>query len=166
MDKLLQPDTGLMIWTVATFLLLLLILSKTAWKPILDGVAARERKIREDIERAEKANADAASLRQAYEAQLAASQREMQQMVSQARSEAEKSRAEMVSAAKAEAERIVEKGRKDLVGETDRLRDELRSELAALSVSIAEKILARSIDKKTADEVLKDSLKAVTEVKR
>ena len=58
MDKLLQPDTGLMIWTVVTFVLLVLVLTKAAWKPILDGVNSREARIREDIERAEKANAE------------------------------------------------------------------------------------------------------------
>jgi F-type H+-transporting ATPase subunit b len=165
MEKLLQPDLGLMIWTVVTFLLLVVVLGKTAWKPILQSVEERERKIREDLERAEKANADAVRLREQYESQLAAAQREMQETVNRARAEAERAKADLLTSARAEADRIVEKGRKDLVGESERLRDELRGEVASLSMDLAEKILARSIDKRAADDILKDSLKSVSEVK-
>ena len=166
MEKLLQPDTGLIIWTIVTFLILVAILSKTAWKPILAGIADREKHIRENIERAEKANADASALRQQYETQLATAQRQMQDLVGQARTEGEKARAELIAAARAESDRIVEKGRQDLIGETDRLRAELRTEVASLSMDVAEKIIGRSIDQKVADEILKESLKAVSEVKK
>ena len=166
MDKLLQPDTGLMIWTVVTFVLVLVVLTKTAWKPILDGINSREQRIREDLERAEKANAEAAALRQQYESQLGEAQRTIQNMVNQARADGERTRTELVAAAKAEADRIVEKGRKDLAGETDRLRAELRGEVASLSLEMAEKILGRSLDKKLAGDVLNDAVKSVSEAKR
>lgn len=166
MDKLLQPDTGLMIWTVVTFLLVVLVLSKAAWKPILEGINNREKGIRDDIERAEKANADATALRERYESQLNEAQRTIQEMVTQARADGERARVELVAAAKAEAERIVEKGRRDLGGETDRLRAELRAEVAGLSLSLAEKIIRRAVDKKIADEIVGDSVRSVSEVKR
>lgn len=166
MDKLLQPDTGLMIWTIVTFLIVVLVLGKTAWKPILDGINERERRIRADIERAEKANSEASSLRERYESQLNEAQRTIQDMVAQARADGERARVELVSAAKAEAERIIEKGRRDLAGETDKLRAELRSEVADLSLSMAEKILKRSVDKKVADEIVNDSVRSVSEAKR
>jgi F-type H+-transporting ATPase subunit b len=166
MDKLLQPDTGLMIWTVVTFVLVMLVLTKSAWKPILDAINAREAGIRENIERAEKANAEANGLRERYEAQLAEAQRKIQEMVSQARTDGERARAELVAAAKAEADRIVEKGRRDLGGETEKLRQQLRSEVADLSLVLAEKILRRSVDKKVADEIVNDSVRAVSEAKR
>jgi F-type H+-transporting ATPase subunit b len=166
MDKLLQPDTGLMIWTVVTFLFVVLVLTKAAWKPILDGINSREARIREDIERAEKANAEAAALRAQYESQLGQAQRTIQDMVSQARADGERARAEMIAAAKAEADRLVEKGRRDLAGETDKLRAELRSEVAGLSLSVAEKILKRSLDKKVADDLVDDAVRSVSEVKR
>ena len=166
MDKLLQPDTGLMIWTVVTFVLLVLVLTKAAWKPILDGINTREQRIREDLDRAEKANADAAAMRARYETQLNEAQRSIQEMVQQARADGERTRAELVAAAKAEAERIVEKGRRDLSGETEKLRAELRNEVAGLSLQIAEKLLQRSLDKNVAAEVLNDAVKTVSEVKR
>lgn len=165
MDKLLQPDSGLMIWTVVTFLLLVLILTKAAWKPILDGINRREGKIRGDLERAEKSQADAEALRQKYEVQLNEAQRTIQEMVAQAKKDGERTRAELVATAKQESERILEKGRRDLSGETEKLKQELRREVAGLSVAIAEKILNRAVDQHVQDEVLKDSIKSIAEVK-
>lgn len=161
MDKLLTPDFGLMATTVVTFLLLVAVLRKTAWGRIVDGLTAREEKIRGDIDRAEKAQVDAEALRQKYETQLADAQRTIQDMVLQAKRDGEKTRAELLSAAKEESEKIVEKGRRDLAGETDKLKAELRGEVAGLSVAIAEKILTRAIDKKVQDDVLKDSLSQI-----
>ena len=166
MDKLLQPDIGLMIWTWVTFLLLLLVLTKAAWKPILNGIHEREGKIRGDLERAEKAQAEAETLRQKYETQLAEAQRTIQDMVIQAKKDADRTRSELVSAAKEESEKILEKGRKDLAGETERLKIELRKDVAALSLSVAEKVLSRVVDKKVHEQVFHESLEMVGEVKR
>jgi len=166
MDKLLQPDTGLVIWTIVTFLCLVLILTKTTWKPILEALNKREGKIRSDLDRAEKSQQEAEALRQKYEAQLAEAQRSIQEMMTRARADADKARAELVGAAKHESERLLEKGRQDLVGETERLKQELRGEVAGLSVSIAEKILNRSVDPKIQQDVLKDSLKSIHEARQ
>lgn len=166
MDKLLQPDTGLLIWTIVTFLLLVFILKKAAWKPILDAINQREGKIREDLDRAERSQKEAEALRLKYESQLNEAQRSIQEMVSQARKDGEKVRADMLNAAKEESERLMEKGRRDLAGETDRLKSELRNEVAGLSLQIAEKVLGRSVDKKLQEDVLKDSLHSIAEVKK
>ncbi len=154
-----------MIWTVVTFLLLVLVLTKAAWKPILQALEQREGRLKSDLERAEKANLEAEALRQRYEAQLAEAQRTIQSMVNQAKAEGEKTRSQLVAAAKEESEKIVQKGRRELAGETERLKENLRSEVAGLSLALAEKILNRSLDKKVQDEVLRDSLKNISEVK-
>ncbi len=161
MDKLLNPDIGLILTTIITFLLLVFILKKAAWKPILDGINQREGKIRGDLDRAEKAQAEAERLRQQYESQLNEAQRTIQDMVSQAKKDADRSRAELLAAAKEESERVLEKGRRDLAGETDKLKAELRNEVAGLSIGIAEKIVNRTIDHRVQDEILKDALKNV-----
>ncbi len=166
MDLLLQPNTGLVIWTIVTFLLLVLILTKAAWKPILEGLNNRESKIKSDLERAEKAQKDAESLRQSFEGQLADAQKTIQNMMAQAKADGEKTRAQLLSTARDEAEKIVEKGRKDLAGETDRLKEDLRNEVGGLAVLIAEKVLARSIDPKIQEQVLKDSLQEIIQAKR
>ena len=114
MDKLLNADTGLMIWTVVTFLLLLLVLTKAAWKPILDGLNAREGKIRSDLDRAEKSQKEAEALRLKFEAQLHEAQKTIQDMLAQAKADGERSKAQLIAAARVESEKILEKGRRDL----------------------------------------------------
>jgi F-type H+-transporting ATPase subunit b len=157
-EKILQPDFGLMFWTVVTFLLLVIVLKKAAWKPILDGLNQREGKIRSDIERAEAAQKEAEALRLKYETQLAEAQRTIQDMVSQARADGDKTRAQLTAQAKEEADKILEKGRKDLSMETERLKEELKKQVNELSLELAEKILERSIDGKVREGLLKDSL--------
>ena len=166
MDKLLNPDLGLMITTIITFVLLVFILKSAAWKPILDGINEREEKIRGDLERAEKSQAEAESLRKKYEEQLNDAQRSIQDMVAQARKDGEKAKADLVAAAKAESEKILEKGRRDLAGETEKLRSELRAEVAGLSIAVTEKILNRTLDPNVQKEVLNDSIKILAEVKK
>ncbi len=158
MDKILQPDFGLMFWTVATFLLLVLVLKKAAWKPIIDGLNQREGKIRGDLDRAEAAQKEAEALRAKYETQLADAQRTIQEMVAQAKADTDRTRVQLTAAAKAEADKILEKGRKDLSQETDRLKEELRKEVADLSFAMAEKVLQRSVDNKVRESVLDDSI--------
>lgn len=166
MERLLQPDTGLIVWTFVTFVLLLLVLTKAAWKPILEGLNQREGKIKSDLERAEAAQKEAEAMRVKYEAQLAEAQKSIQDMVSQARADGERTRTQLIAAAKDEAERLLEKGRKDLVGETERLKEQLRQDVTALSVAIAEKVLKRSVDGKVQDDVLKESLQEISGAKR
>lgn len=161
MDKLLNPDLGLIITTIITFALLVFILKKAAWKPILEGINQREGKIRGDLDRAEKAQVDAEALRQKYESQLTEAQRTIQDMVGQARKDAERARADLLTLAKEESERTLEKGRRDLTGETEKLKSELRTEVAGLSMAIAEKIINRSLDKSVQEDVLKEALKNV-----
>ena len=162
MDTLLNPDIGLMVWTWVAFGLLLAVLWKMAWGPILGGINNRESKIKSDLSRAEKAQADAEVLRKQYESQLAEAQRTIQDMVSQARKDADRSRAELLTAAKAESERVLEKGRRDLAGEAEKLKVELRTEVAGLSMSIAEKIVNRSLDARVQEDILKDALKNIS----
>jgi F-type H+-transporting ATPase subunit b len=165
-ERLLQPDFGLMFWTVVTFLLLVAVLTKAAWKPILDGLNQREGKIRGDLERAETAQREAESLRLKYEGQLADAQKTIQDLVAQARADGERTRAQLTAAAKEESEKILAKGRKDLSMETDRLKEELRKEVSDLSLSMAEKVLGRSVDDKVRQNVLDDSINKIKAVNR
>lgn len=166
MDSLLQPHTGLIVWTICTFLGLVLILGKFAWKPILGGINSREEKIKNDLDRAEKSQKEAEQLRVKFESQLAEAQKSIQDMMNQARSDAEKSRAQLLETTRQEADKLLEKGKKDLQGETEKLKADLQKEVASISVSIAEKILHRSVDQKVQAQVLEESLKSLQGVGR
>ena len=104
---------------------------------------------------------EAEELRLKLEKQLADAQKTIQDMMGQARSEAEGARQKLLADAKAESERIIEKGRRDLTGETERLKLSLQKEVAGLSLAIAEKIVERSIDPKLQEDVIQKSLKSL-----
>lgn len=166
MDKLLTPDTGLMVWTAVTFLLLVLVLTKAAWKPILDGINKREAKLRDDLDRAEKSQQEAEALRRRFEEQLAETQKTVQLMMNQAKEDGERARAQLVAAAKEESERLLERGRRELSGETERLKESLRSEVADVSLAMAEKLLQRSVDPKIHEELIRSAAGRTGEINR
>ncbi|MBI4371569.1 MAG: F0F1 ATP synthase subunit B [Elusimicrobia bacterium] len=146
MDKLLTPDTGLMFWTVVTFLALVFILKKAAWGPLLRAVDEREARLKADREAAEKARADAERIQKDLEARLAGAHARGQEIVSQALKDGELLRGRLKAEAEADAQAIKDKTAAELAAEKNRLVGELRGEVARLSVLAAEKLLRRTVD--------------------
>lgn len=146
MEKLLQPDIGLMFWTVLTFLAMVFLLKQFAWGPLLHAVEERERRLKEDREAAEKARADAQKIQADLEARLASLDAKSREVLAEAQKEAEALRARHSAEAKEEAERLMEKTRASLEEEKRRLVVQLRQEVAALSVAAAEKLMRKTVD--------------------
>lgn len=146
MEKLLQPDFGLMFWTIVTFLTMVFLLKTFAWGPLLRSVEERERRLKDDREAAEKARAEAQRIQADLEARLSALDAKSREVLAQAQRDAEALRARHSAEAKEEAERLMEKTRAGLEEEKRRLVGELRREVAALSVQIAEKLVRKTVD--------------------
>src|SRR5687768_17068004 len=141
MDTLLNPDTGLIIWTIITFACVLFVLGKFAWKPVLQALEAREEKIRQDIKAAEEARLASEKMRGDYEKQLAEVEARTRELLSQAQKDAQRLRDDMLKAAQDESARLSEKTRQQLAEEQRRLVQELRAEVVTMSVKAAEKLL-------------------------
>lgn len=146
MDKLLNPDTGLVIWTVVTFLLLVFILKKFAWGPLLHAIEEREHRMKADLDGAQRARADAERIKGEIEREMTGLQSKSREMLLQAQKDAETLGAKLKAGAEADAERIRTKTMADLDGEKERLVRELRHEVAGLSVLAAERLLRKSVD--------------------
>jgi F-type H+-transporting ATPase subunit b len=144
--SLLAPDLAVAVATIATFVLLLVILSKTAWKPILTGLKAREEGIRSQIAAAEKANADAQALLADYQKRLAAAAEEARAIVEEGKKDAEAQRARIEAESKAEAQRERERSRRDIDLAKDAALKEIYDRVAVLSTEIASKILQSRLD--------------------
>src|SRR3954467_2693746 len=99
MERLLQPATGLIIWTVVTFLALVFVLKKFAWVPLLQGLNDREAMIKKAIEEATQARVAAEQLKAQYEKELARGQESAQAMIQQATADAQKVRDRMLKEA-------------------------------------------------------------------
>lgn len=160
MDQLLNPEPGLVIWTIVTFLCLVFILKKFAWGPLIKTIEDREARIKGDLESARAAREAAQKAQSDIEAQMAGLDQKGRQILDEASRQAEVLRLKIQHEAEAQALKIKEKTMEELGREKERLSSDLRREVAGLSLLAAEKILRDSVDetvqKKTVDSFLAD----------
>ncbi len=138
---LITPDLGLIFWTGLVFLLLLFVLTKFIWKPILTSVNARAQKITDALELAEKTKAEMTALQAQNEQLLAEARAERDAIVKDAKVTATQMIEDAKSVAKTEAEKIAASTRAALAAEKAAAIAELKTHVAALSLEIAEKII-------------------------
>ena len=157
-NALLQFEPGLMIWTVVTFLFTFLALRLIAWKPILGALDEREGRIRESLEKAEQAKAQAEQAIAENKANMEASLRRSQELVAEARQEAERVRTQARDEARDEARKILDEGRRQLEVERRAAAAELRRDVAGLAIRVAEQLLRKNLgqadNRKLVDEFL------------
>jgi F-type H+-transporting ATPase subunit b len=155
MERLLQPDLGLMVWTVVTFLVLVFLLKATAWKPLLQALNDREAGIKRAIEDAQAAKASAEQMKAQYEKELAQGQQKAAQMLAAATADGQKVREKMLKDAEAEAQRFTALNRREIEEEKNQALREIRKEVAGISIKAAEKIVRHEINAKSQEELLK-----------
>ena len=138
---LLRFEPGLMIWTVVTFVLTLLALRKIAWKPMLEALDDREKKIHDALTQAEKANKQAEEAIAQAKRDSSEGLRKSEQMVAKAKEEAEQLRAKMLEEAKAESKKTIEQGLRRIEAEQRSAMQELRRSTADLAIQAASKLV-------------------------
>lgn len=154
MDTLLNPDIGLLIWTIISFLILVGLLKRFAWGPLLSAVEAREAAMREERERAERARREAEEIQRRLEERLAGAQAEAKEVLAQAGRDGEALRARLRQDAESESKAMLDRTRTQLEEDKRRLVAELRREVADLSVQAAERLMSKSVDKGVQKSVL------------
>jgi F-type H+-transporting ATPase subunit b len=159
MESLLTPDKGLIVWTVITFVLLLVVLSRFGWKPLLQSLEERERGIRKAVDDAAAARLEAERLRAQLEKDLSESQSRVQAILKEAQADAQKVREQIVKDAQSESQRLTEQTRRQLEEEKTRLMRELRAEVAGLSLAVAEKLLRKTMTAKDQENLIQEILK-------
>jgi F-type H+-transporting ATPase subunit b len=145
-SSLLSPHVGLLFWTLVIFGLLLLILRRFAWGPMVGALDEREKTIEESINRAEAALAEARRMQADNEAARREAERQAQAILRAASEEADRRRAEEFEKAKAEAAKFREQARAEIEREKQQSLTELRTEVADLAIGAAEKILSENLD--------------------
>ena len=144
-----EPEFGLSIWTIVVFLLVLWVLWKFAWGPILGALDSRESGIRESIESARKMREEADSLLAEQRKELAEARRQAQEIVSEGREAGERVRKEIEEKARQESDRMLERARTEIERERDRALETIRTEAVDLALAAAERILAEKLDAET-----------------
>jgi len=143
---MLDIHPGLMIWTIVSFVILLFILKKFAWTPIIAALEKREKGIKDDIETARNAREVAEQSLEEYRRKLAEAASETQTIIARARTDAERIGEELKTRYKAEAENLVEKARKQIDLERQTAITEIRSEVASMAIDVAEKVIGKVLD--------------------
>ena len=145
---LVTPGFGLVFWTVITFLLLLFIMRKFAWKPILGAVSDREEGIKDALASAEKARQEMENLTADNERILQEARAEREAMLKDARDMKNKIVADAKDEAQAQASKMIEQAQAAIESEKKAAMAELKSHVAGLSVSIAEKVVREELSNK------------------
>ena len=156
---LVTPQIGLLFWTVLIFLVLVFLLAKFAWKPILNMVEERTKNIEDALNSAENAKKEMAGLKAENEQIMKEARAERDKIVREAREMKDKIIEESKETAKAEADKILAQARKLIDDEKRAAMNELKDQVASLSIEIAEKILTKELsDKKKQAELIDDIL--------
>ncbi|MFP4844618.1 F0F1 ATP synthase subunit B [Winogradskyella sp. PE311] len=145
---LITPELGLVFWTLITFLILLFILRKFAWKPILGAVEEREDGIKDALASAEKAKLEMQNLHADNERILQEARAEREAMLKDARDMKNKIVADAKDEAQAQASKMIEQAQVAIESEKKAAMAELKSHVAGLSLSIAEKVVREELSNK------------------
>ena len=161
MNPLVQPDPGLFIWTILTFLGLLFALKKLAWGPLLEALESRQSAIRKSLDDAAQARQELERLNQESSNILNKARAEADQIIVSSRADAERLREDMKLKARAEAEGIVKNAERQIQLETARALQQIRTEAVDLSVMIASKLIQKNLTKEDNERLIREALAQV-----
>lgn len=158
----LKFDADLALFTLIVFLGLLAVLTKFAWKPLMEGLNQRERSIEDNITSAEQANSQAQANLKQYEDKLASVDQEAKAVMDEAKKDALAAKDKIVAEAQAEAQRQRDKALADINAAKDQAVRELAEKSVDSAVSLAGSIVGRSLQKDDHSKLIEDSIKRFT----
>jgi F-type H+-transporting ATPase subunit b len=161
--SLVDVNPGLVFWTVLTFLILLFILKKVAWKPILTALDQREASIRESLEKAEKTKVDAQKILDENKANLAKAEEESRKIIEESRQYAKKLKDQLLQEGKEQSKKIIEEASAEIDRKKEAAFNELKNQIAEIAIQAAGKLLDEKLDlqthKKIADKYINEITK-------
>lgn len=163
---LLTPNGGLMFWTLIIFVILGVVLSKYAFKPITAAVEAREKALEEAIAGAKADREAAAALLIEHREQLAAGRNEAQKLIVEGRAIGDKVRADMIEETRGQQQEMLDRARKEIEAEKLRAIAELRREAVDLAIAGASKVIEKNLDDESNRKIVESFLSTVPAAKQ
>lgn len=151
---LVNPGIGLLFWMTLAFLILVLLLGKFAWKPIIKSINQRNQSIEEALNSAEKAREEMAKLKADNDLILAQARTERDDILKEARNFSTQIIDEAKNSAKTEIEKLKEQARQEIIHEKSSALSQIKSQVAVISIEIAEKILKKNLENMEMQEQL------------
>ena len=155
---LITPNVGLMLWTLILFVLSMAVLAKLAFPRISEALDRRQRAIEDSIDAAEQMRKDADQLLAEYRERLAEARKQAEEIVDRARKTAEIHERDAVAEAATRREQMMEQTRRDIEAETRRAIDEIRREVADLTIMATEKITRKTLTEDDQRRLVEDAL--------
>jgi len=143
---MVEINPGLTIWTFIIFIILLALLAKMGWKPLLASLKSREQAIADSLQRAEQARADAERMIAANQRERARAEEETQIALREGREYAERMRADLVAKAEEESKHMLEQARAQIGRDTQAAIAQLRAEAADLAITATGKLLDENLN--------------------
>lgn len=161
LSPLVKVVPGLMIWTLLAFGAAMIILKKFAWPKISETLDERQQLINESITSAEKTRSEADKVLAEYRQRLTEAREQADEILDRARKAAETTEAQAVEAGREKREELVEAAKRDIEAETRRALDEIRKEVADLTVLATERVTRRTLDADAQKELVEEALREV-----
>ena len=158
---MLEVHGGLLAWTVITFVLLLVVLKKVAWGPILDALDARENEIKDALNAAEKAREEAERVSSDYEDAIRKAQADAQQLISDAKTAGEKVKLDLEAIASEKADEIIEKAKAQIDAERVKVISEIKTVAVEISLSAAAKVIEKNLDSDDNRKLVNEALEGI-----
>ena len=155
---LVSPDIGLMIWTLLVFGLSMFLLAKLAFPRITEALDRRQRAIEDSIDTAERVRGEAERILSEYRERLAEARGQADEIVARARKSGEVAENEIVASARTKREEMMEQTRRDIEAETRRAIQEIRAEVADLTVLATEKVTRKTLTAEDHRRLVEDAL--------
>lgn len=162
---LLTPNGGLMFWMLVIFLCVMAVLTKFAYKPLLEAVEAREAALEAAITNAQRDREAAAQLLAQQQQQLDTARGEAQRLIADGRATSEKLKASMLEETKAQQQAMLDRARRELDNEKSRAIAELRREAIDLALAGAGKVISRNLDDAANRKLIDDFLASIPKSK-
>jgi F-type H+-transporting ATPase subunit b len=150
-----------MIWTLLAFGAAMIILKKFAWPKISEVLDERQQLINDSISSAEKTRSDADKILAEYRQRLTEAREQADEILDRARKAAETTEAQAVEAGREKREELVEAARRDIEAETRRALDEIRKEVADLTVLATERVTRKTLDAESQKQLVEDALREI-----
>lgn len=160
-DSLLSVEPGLMIWTILIFIILVLILKKYAWKPLLKSLHDREQGIKDSVEKAENMKLDALKILEENKKLLAKADEESRKILNESKQLAEKVRAELMGKAQEDAQKVIKQALAEIEREKISALNELKDEIASLAVGAAGRIIDENLDENKQKKIIDDFINQI-----
>jgi F-type H+-transporting ATPase subunit b len=162
----LQIKPHLWAWTIITFLAMLILLAKLAFKPIAEALDRRGQTIKASLDEAEKVRADAKKTMEDYQKQLAEARNEAKKILDEARGLGESVRKDVVDKANAEASALLQRAQEEIQRQKEKSIQELRDTVASLSVQIASKVIEKEVNEATHRQLVDTLIKDLATIKK